>query len=405
MHILVVPSRYPRKGAYSQDFLGRAFRDHAMLMFRKGCKVGVIRPEHRSLKRWRSIFTGPYGISCEDDGGIPTMRWHDMRWFPHSHHANSQRWIRQGLRLYRRYVSEYGTPDIIRAQCVLYAGVLACTIKKHYGVPYVLTEHDTSYARNLIQKKQMPAAREAVNEAACLRCVSPPFCSLLDDFFQLKRGSWKFLPPMVATEFLNSPIRQPHEIREGFKFLCIASLRKVKAVDILIRAFSISFKGVQSVALRIGGDGPERGILQTISEKHGVADQIDFLGNLSRSRVIEEMTAANCFVLPSRIETFGVVLIEALAMGLPIIATRCGGPESIVRPDNGILLNVDDVQGLAAALIRMRERQDEYDSSEIRKRCIDRFGEASIFQHLIDMFQEGLANHESSKYSMRISAP
>ena len=93
----------------------------------------------------------------------------------------------------------------------------------------------------------------------------------------------------------------------------------------LLRAFAERFAGDPSVRLGIGGDGPERGRLHELAGSLAIAEQVDWLGALDRDGVRQAMCEADAFVLPSRLETFGVVVIEALACGLPVVATRSGG--------------------------------------------------------------------------------
>jgi glycosyltransferase involved in cell wall biosynthesis len=89
--------------------------------------------------------------------------------------------------------------------------------------------------------------------------------------------------------------------------------------------------------------------------------------------MIEEFENCDCFVLPSRHESFGVVYVQAIACGKPIIATRCGGPEHIVTPENGLLVDIASPSQLAKALHDMFTFRDNYDAKLIRQQFLDRF--------------------------------
>lgn len=102
------------------------------------------------------------------------------------------------------------------------------------------------------------------------------------------------------------------------------------------------------------------------------------------------MRHSNAFVLASRTETFGVVYIEALSQGLPIIATRCGGPESIVTSDNGLLVPIENIPELTKALLTLYENHVNYDPVRLRQDCLQQFGSRAIAQHLIGTFQKVL---------------
>ena len=95
----------------------------------------------------------------------------------------------------------------------------------------------------------------------------------------------------------------------------------------------------------------------------------------------------DCFVLPSHHESFGIVFTEAMACGKPVIATRCGGPEAIVRPESGLLLEVGDVDALADALEHMFRHAHEYDRERIRADFERRFSRAVIVDALEAIYE------------------
>jgi len=100
------------------------------------------------------------------------------------------------------------------------------------------------------------------------------------------------------------------------------------------------------------------------------------------------MQNSDCFVLASQSESFGTVYIEAIACGKPIIATRCGGPESIVNDGNGILVPVDDYEKLAEAIIKMITESDKYDPVAIRKDFLDRFSKKVVVEKYVKIYKE-----------------
>ena len=94
------------------------------------------------------------------------------------------------------------------------------------------------------------------------------------------------------------------------------------------------------------------------------------------------MHQCDVFVLPSLYETFGVVLIEALAAGKPVIATRCGGPESIVNDENGLLVAPANSDALGRAMRQMVEAIDRFNKDIIRSDCIARFSRQAVIEQL-----------------------
>jgi glycosyltransferase involved in cell wall biosynthesis len=222
--------------------------------------------------------------------------------------------------------------------------------------------------------------------------VSPPFARILDDFFGKGKYTWEVMPNMVNRQFLECPLPTKSGT-QPFCFLNVATLDTKKRQENLIAAFATEFRNDDSVQLVIAGDGPERQNLQELAQRSGVSDRIHFLGKLTRMGVLNAMSHASAFVLSSRYETFGVVLIESLALGVPVIATRCGGPESIVQEGDGVLVPVDDVPALAAAMRQLYQSHEEYDAEGIRERCRARFSEQVVSSMLMDRYNRVLSDH------------
>ena len=98
----------------------------------------------------------------------------------------------------------------------------------------------------------------------------------------------------------------------------------------------------------------------------------------------------DCFVLPSRYETFGVVYIEALASGRPVIGALNGGAEDIINNLNGYLVPIDDIDKLAEKMLELYKKIDSYNEEEIRSDCLKRFSPEVIVNKIISVYKEVL---------------
>ena len=115
--------------------------------------------------------------------------------------------------------------------------------------------------------------------------------------------------------------------------------------------------------------------------------QIVLLNEVGRDKLKEIYPQGDAFVLASKSETFGVVFIEAMATGLPVIATDCGGPSDIVNEKNGYLIPVDDKQALVEALIKMHDNACGFNSLEISKMCAEKFSPEKIANSLVSLYK------------------
>ena len=123
-----------------------------------------------------------------------------------------------------------------------------------------------------------------------------------------------------------------------------------------------------------------------------LGNNVVMMGQMTRDKIAEILSASDCFVLPSKLETFGVVYIEAMACGLPIIATKCGGPDSFVNEDNGVLIPVDDEGALISAFREMAANIDRYNKKEIASMASDNFSPEVIANKLINIYTTLLKN-------------
>lgn len=395
MHILIIPSeRYLPK----DDPLAGIFQQHqAQALKRAGYKVGVISPSER-----RILSARPKGlIRIEDDQGIPVFRCHGWP-IPCRVQPLLKQRVRAGRTLFKEYMKQHGKPDLIHAHNAQYAGIIAAEMKRAWGVPYVLTEHSTKYAEGSVPGPELAPIQNAFKNAHKRLVVSPSLGHDLERAVGEVVWPWQWVPNILAEQFeKNVPTRETKKRDEAsFRFLNIGWLEERKGQADLLRAFASQFKERSDVQLRIGGGGPLTQELKRLSGELGIGRQVIFLGPLRQGQVLAEMQACDAFVLASRYETFGVVLIEVLACGKPVISTACDGPSCVVRKENGLLVPVRDSVALAEAMATMRSAAHQYDSDWIRQDCIARFGERAVVGQLSNVYREVLAAaHNASESS------
>lgn len=147
----------------------------------------------------------------------------------------------------------------------------------------------------------------------------------------------------------HSEISQSHQI-----ILYVGRLSKEKGTAYLIHSMVKIKQQISDAKLIICGDGPERGMLINLVGQLDLGDRIQFVGAVSAEDVVRHMKSATLIVVPSIEEDLGIVNLEAMASGLPIIASNVGGIPDIVKDGvNGFLVNPRDVQGIADKVISL----------------------------------------------------
>ncbi|MHB9131981.1 MAG: glycosyltransferase family 4 protein [Armatimonadota bacterium] len=383
MHVLILPSFYPND---EDDTSGLFFRDQAVALQRQGLQVGVCVLQGRSLRRGitlRGLRENRFQTTAETEYGLTTLRMHG--WNPYAQSAFGgyvMGWLYQAL--VRRYCHQFGTPDVLHAHCTEWAGYGALLVARQRGIPYVITEHMSSFAERLVTPVKGRLFAHALAGASAVVAVSRSLVRAMEPYLGGKEAV--IIPNMVDTEFFSPPETSP--ALPPFVFACVARLANVKGVDVLLRAFAHSFHGDNTVQLVIVGDGPERPALQQLCATLGLAHQVRFTGAASPAEVRITLGGAHAFVLSSYLETFAVVVIEAMSMGLPVVATRCGGPEEIVTPDVGLLVAPGNIEALASAMTQVRQEYHRFDHRQLRTMAQERFGMRIISKHLMALYQQ-----------------
>lgn len=167
---------------------------------------------------------------------------------------------------------------------------------------------------------------------------------------------------------------------KGEGIVAIGRLEKEKGFDLLLDAIS----GDQT--LNILGDGSMRKALQKNVRSKGREGVVNFLGEGDRENVRNQINKASFLVLPSRFETFGNVLLEAMACGKPVVATRCGGTEEIVTSETGILCE-PSTAGLKEGIEALVSNLEDFDASVIRASVIRKFGKKAWMERLENSFK------------------
>ena len=140
--------------------------------------------------------------------------------------------------------------------------------------------------------------------------------------------------------------------------------------------------------LELIGDGPLRQDIAKWVQEYGLESRVRLAGQQSRSAVQASLQRAEVLILSSDYENFPVSILEALACGKPVVATRCGGPEEMIGPVNGLLANPRDPQDLAEKIADLITHLDQYDPQTIRADFERRFGATQSMERLRKIYQE-----------------
>lgn len=264
-------------------------------------------------------------------------------------------------------------------------GLLAGTAA---GVPVRIVEEVGIPARGRVGRRLFPTLYRL---ATCVIGVSDAVVSYL--------VGQDGVPPAKARRIYNAIEERYMELRDrapssdGFRIFAAGRLAPVKGHADLLRAVAPLLSDETLVTLQIAGDGSEWSALHRLASELQIAERVTFYGH--RTDVPELLATSDLFVLPSRSEGFGLAVVEAMAVGVPVVATRVGGvPEVVPAWASEWLVPPGDVEGLRSAVIRMLAMAPEYRAAmgqRLREHAVAHFGPEQYVANLEALYAELLA--------------
>ena len=353
--VLVVTAWYPTP---ERPGLGVFVREHARAISR----VADVAVVHLDLDHPAS--SGRVELAAVDDE-MPVLR---VRVRPRRglRVLDQQKGLRHAM---ARLAQQGFTPDLLHAH-VFSAGFVAVRAARRLRVPCVVTEHYSGLARGEVHGLDLRIARWTFRRADL---VAPVSGDLAHRIAALGTGARIEAVPNAVDMTLFQPAegsRPPGPIR----LLLVATLTAVKGVTTLLDALALPDGGLAGMQLDVVGGGPLLEPLQARAAQLGISDRVRWRGRLGAEAVAASMRNADVFVLPSDWENLPCVLLEAMASGLPIVATRVGGVPEIVDETIGELTEPGDAPGLARAIAVVATRLDAFDALELHERAAARYG-------------------------------
>lgn len=408
MHILMVSSE-PFCG--DRNHLNGIFeRDQAAALLGFGCDVGAVDIElgrfflAQEIRRFlrdggafrlalslrpviddfvRSFVPVISRFSCDEGLTVEVAKVRSMRAVPGSMLFDLLAWSLSLKVAVNKYCGVFGVPDVIHAHNALPAGFSSVLVGREIGVPVVVTEHSSLYAGGVASFFDVFFSRFVYKMASRSIFVSSYLRS------EVSRVVGAECDGVVVPNVIpSSVVRVRNELgvvsRRRGVVLSAGRMDSNKNHILLVRALSLIPSGL-CPALRLIGDGPERKKIEREVERLGVSDRVFFLGYLRRDEVYREMMSADVFCLPSISETFGVVLIEAMALGCPVVSTPCGGPEEIVSERSGFVANSNSACELADKICRALRM--EWDRSAVSSYAEEMFSGRAFFEKISGVYR------------------
>ena len=378
MHILVITPVYPYPGSPTEGLFNE---QHALALTRAGIQVTIVvcKPWlfNGLAKVWRRYNALADLPEIEDRNSISIFY---ARYFhipqyrlPHVTVASCVRSILQAI----SRLNLHEAFDLIQVHSCWPVGLAAPLVARKLIRPFVLTLHIQDEPRLYTSRRGHSLYRRMIEEASAVIAVG----SALERFanrwgLSLGSGRLRVIPNGVDLATAIEVLREVSGRHEGWgNFISVANLWPVKGIELNLRALArLAEAGVPWQTYTVVGDGPERLRLEKLARNLGIASRVRFAGRLPHREALREIARADIFSLPSWQEAFGVVYLEAMACGKPVIGCWEQGANDIVRHGiDGLLVAPRDLEDLTEAMKRLVENEEF--ARELGKSAKSRAGE------------------------------
>lgn len=237
------------------------------------------------------------------------------------------------------------------------AAYMAQQILKVQGIviPFITTLHGTDITLVGKDPSFEPVITFSINHSTKVTAVSESLMRDTYNHFDVKRDI-DVIPNFICSQEYELENNEKYKSRYApngeLLITHVSNFRKVKRVGDVIQIFRGLLNEGVNARLMLVGDGPERNILERQCREWGICSKVVFLGSLKST--IEVLTISDLFVLPSETESFGLAALEALASGVPVIASKTGGiPEVVEHGVSGFLSEVGDVKDMVKNALKI----------------------------------------------------
>lgn len=383
-HILLISAWYPSK----EDTSGIFVQMQAEALASAGYKVVVFLPEYYSIvgffKNLKSIFSKRYSKIKK----VTLIRLFIVFPFPTF-------LLKNPLSFQKKYILKYcllrmrlysflkGKPSLIHHHGVLNNCYITEYLSKKLNISYIHTDHTPFEKSNVKFHNPFDTFQSVTNfvhNASKRFAPSKWYAQTCEKLFD---ASFDILHNVVSDDFYLSNV--PKKNNNPFIFISIGHLGKIKNHKLLLLAFAKAFAGNFNYRLFIAGTGALQNELEQLAEQLKIKRQVQFLGYLTRQQVMEYLDKSHVLVVSSFKETFSVVVVEAFFRGIPVVATRCGGPEELITPENGLLCENDNENDLAFKLIHIYESYSSYNKKKIANDAFAKYSKKSFLRKYNEM--------------------
>jgi len=280
---------------------------------------------------------------------------------------------------------KFGAMDIIHSHSAYPGGYSAMIISRESKIPYVVTEHMAPFPFEsyLINGK--------LSDNVSLPLVNADGIIAVSNFQAERIKSFGIKQPVVIPNVVNEEEFKADQARSPntkIKFLTVTTFIERKGIEELLAAILNCNDKCKDCEFTIAGTGHLENYIENFISDNSLGGKVILIKDPSREEIVRLYKQCDIFILTSRLESFGIVYVEALACGKPVIATDCGGPRDFMHDKTGLLVEVGNVNEISNAILKMASGHKKYDPLNIRNFFMDNFSRQIVCEKIISYYKK-----------------
>lgn len=375
MKVLVIPSWYPEG---NDSLLGIYHKEYTKALSTKIDTDMLYISRYGISDIFKYILSQKLEIDNEATYKVYKLKMLDLSKI--SYKLQMKLYTKKLEKLYKKYIKHNTIPDILHAEVTIPAGYAVTKLGKKYNIPVIVTEHSS----NLLQyfKDNNTEYGKYVLDNARYSTVSNIMKKQLKDY----TTNVDIIPNLVDTTVFNKKKTKHKKI----SLVTVSAFRIGKGINHIINAMDILVnKKNIDCHLDIVGDGYKKDEYIKLANDLNLDKHITFHGRKNKDEIAEILSHNDIYVVGSDYESFCIPGVEALASGLPVVSTKCYGPEEYLDNKCGILCNTKDPKDMADKIIEVSKKLNKYDIKYLRS-VADRFSYDKVIDKALNIYKDML---------------
>ena len=374
MKVLIIPSWYPEG---EDKLMGIYHKEYAYALSKTGVDVDMLHISRQGIRHpLKYLFMKKLEIDNEDGYNVYKLKMLNTEKVNTKLFMNT--YVRKLDKLFKYYLKHNSKPDILHAEVTIPAGYAVAKLGKKYNIPVILQEHASKFMEHF-EDKYKDYSMYALNNS-----YYTTVSNMMKKDLSKISNKCDILPNLIDTDKYKV---KRYKRGKVLNLITICALRKGKGIERVIEALNILVKekNIKNIHLNVVGDGYLMDFYKETAKEFNISNYITFHGQKDNKEIIDLLSKNDILVVGSIYETFCIPGIEALASGIPIVSTKCGGIEEYLDKKCGELCDTREPKDIANKIEYVYKNLDKYDINYLRS-VADKFSYKKVCDKAIKIY-------------------